>query len=123
MRCKRSPSVPKSAGSEASNLADAAFPSALAGEDYDRYARSVWRQAERWLSRSAHRIARESIAMHEAREILSSIASQDLARPLHLQEERLLSELLQKEWTGLTRQPDDLRPEIPSFLMASSSKH
>jgi hypothetical protein len=82
----------------------------------------VWRQGERWFSRRSHQIARESIGLHEAREILWAVATRDLARRLYPQEERLLSELLQKQWSALERWPDDVEPEIPSFLMASPAE-
>jgi hypothetical protein len=97
------------------------FPPAVAGEDYERYIRAVWRQGVRWFSRSSHRIARESIGMHEAREILWSVAALDLARGLYPNEERLLSELLQQEWPSVPRWPDDAEPEIPAFLVPTAS--
>lgn len=100
-------------------VAEAGFPAAVAGEDYDRYLRAVRRQGERWFTRSAYRIARASIGMHEAREILWTVAARDLARSLHPQEERLLSELIQHEWSSIERWPDDAEPEIPAFLMPS----
>jgi hypothetical protein len=97
---------------------DRRFPSAVAGEDYERYARATWRQAERWFQRHVHRLADESLEMHEAREILSSVATTDLARRLRPQEERLLSELLQQEWMRIDRLVIWVTPEIPSFLIA-----
>lgn len=102
-------------------LMESRFPRAVAGEDYDRYIRAVWRQGERWFSRSSYRIAQESIGPHEAREILWSIAARDLTRRLYPQEERLLSELLQQEWPALERFAGDVEPEIPAFLVASPS--
>jgi hypothetical protein len=57
--------------------------------------------------------------MHEAREILWAVASADVARPLNPQEERLLSDLLQREWPALDRLPDDEQPEIPGFLIGA----
>ena len=44
-----------------SPIVDSKFPPSVAGEEYERYRRSVWRQGERWFFRNTHRIARESI--------------------------------------------------------------
>lgn len=107
--------------SAATTIADSHFPPAVAGEDYERYFDAVWRQGERWFSRTSHQIARASIGMHEAREILSGVATRDLSRALYPQEERLLSELLQRGWTAVERWPDDAAPEIPSFLVSSNN--
>ncbi|MGH7619352.1 MAG: hypothetical protein ACREPM_19215 [Gemmatimonadaceae bacterium] len=98
-------------------IVESRFPSAVAGEDYDRYSKAVWRQGERWLSRASFRVARESIGMHEAREILGSAAAYDLGRGLYPHEDRLVSELLQQGWSTLHRCADDAEPEIPSFLV------
>jgi hypothetical protein len=114
------PSLPTTASPTGSSpIVDSTFPPAVAGEDYERYRRSVWRHGERWFFRNTHRIARESIGMHEAHEVLWSVAARDLARGLSPHEERLLGELLQKEWATITRLPDDAAPEIPDFLISS----
>jgi hypothetical protein len=111
----------RSATSQATSgpIIDSKFPPAVAGEDYERYRRSIWRQGERWFFRNTHRIARESIGMHQAHEVLWSVAARDLARGLSPHEERLLGELLQNEWATITRLPDDAAPEIPDFLISS----
>jgi hypothetical protein len=96
---------------------DSRFPRAVAGEDYDRYARAMWPQAQRWIRKHWHRVAGGSIAMHDARDILRSVAGIDLARRLYGQEEQLLSELLQGAWHDLAGKRD-VAPEIPSFLVA-----
>jgi len=96
-------------------VVDSRFPRAVAGEDYERFTRATWHQAERWFRRNAHRIAGHDVAMHDARLILWSVASVDLNRRLYPQEERLLSELLQHMWP--TRRVDPAVPEIPSFLV------
>ena len=113
------PTMPTAASpAPSSPIVDSKFPPSVAGEDYERYRRSVWRQGERWFFRNTHRIARESIGMPEAHELLWSVAARDLTRGLHAHEERLLGELLQKEWATITRLPDDAAPEIPDFLIS-----
>lgn len=99
-------------------VVDTRFPRAVAGEDYERFTRAMWRQAERWFHRHAHRISGPEIVMHDARDVLWSVASVDLTRGLYPQEERLLSDLLQHMWP--TRRADPAVPavpEIPSFLV------
>src|ERR1051326_8129648 len=89
--------------SNATDAAERRFPRAVAGEDYDRYATAVWRQADRWLQRHANRVADPRLELHEARDILWSVATTDLRRRLYPQEERLLSELLLQEWPHMER--------------------
>jgi hypothetical protein len=120
MRSSRRPDVPIAFRSAPSTVViDASFPAAVPGEDFDRYKRAVWRQGERWFTRNSFRVSRSSMGMHEARELLWSVASRDLTRPLNPQEERLLSEVLQQEWSAIERWPDDAEPEIPAFLIPS----
>jgi hypothetical protein len=96
---------------------DTRFPRAVAGEEYDRYARAMWPQAQRWIRKHAHRVAGGDVPMEDARDILRSVAGIDLARRLYQQEERLLSEILLSAWRDLVGRRDVV-PEIPSFLTA-----
>lgn len=96
---------------------DDRFPRAVAGEDYERYARAMWPQALRWLRKHLHRVTGAELTLDDARDVLRSIGSFDLARRLYPQEERLLAELLQTNWPSGQR-PVDITPEIPSFLVA-----
>jgi hypothetical protein len=85
---------------------DFQFPRAVAGEDYERYARSMWRQADRWFQQHAWMAA--SVAeMQEAREIMWAVANASIGRALYPQEERLLSELLHAHWDLLSRREQD----------------
>jgi hypothetical protein len=96
---------------------DTRFPRAIAGEDYERYARAMWPQAQRWIRKHWHRVAGGLISMDDARDVLRSVAGIDVTRRLYSQEERLLSELLQTAWFDLAGKRD-VAPEIPSFLVA-----
>jgi hypothetical protein len=96
---------------------DTRFPRAVAGEEYERYARAMWPQAQRWIRKHWHRVAGGGLSIDDARDVLRSVAGIDLARRLYGQEERLLSELLQGAWYDLAGQRD-VAPEIPSFLVA-----
>ena len=103
--------------STAAVVVDDQFPAAVRGEDYDRYARAIWRQGERWFTLRAHQISRDVVGMHESREMLSAAAARELGRSLHPQEERLLSELLHQSWRALEQWHEEIQPEIPSFLV------
>ena len=94
---------------------DTRFPRAVAGEEYERYARAMWAQAQRWIRKHWHRAS--GLAMDDARDLLHAVAGIDLARRLYAQEERLLSEVFQGAWHDLSGQRD-VAPEIPSFLVA-----
>lgn len=96
---------------------DTRFPRAVAGEEYDRYARAMWPQAQRWIRKHWHRVTGDDIAMDDARDLLRSVAGMDLARRLYAQEERLLGEILQGAWHDLSGRRD-VAPEVPSFLVA-----
>ncbi|HEY4219610.1 MAG TPA: hypothetical protein VGM67_20900 [Gemmatimonadaceae bacterium] len=100
---------------------DARFPRAVAGEEFDRYARVVWSQAQRWLRRNWHRVTGLDVTMHDARETLRAVAAIDVARRLYPQEEQLLSEILQEAWNDPERRMLDIVPEIPSFLRGPRS--
>lgn len=95
---------------------DTRFPRAVAGEEYERYARAMWPQAQRWIRKHWHRVSGGEMTMHDARELLRSVACIDVARRLYSQEERLLGELVQSAWFDLAAQRD-VAPEIPSFLV------
>jgi hypothetical protein len=95
---------------------DTRFPRAVAGEEYDRYARAMWPQAQRWIRKHWRRVSGGSLMMHDAREVLHSVASIDVSRRLYAQEEQLLTELLHSAWHDLGAR--DVHPEIPSFLVA-----
>lgn len=91
------------------------FPRAVAGEEYDRYARAMWPQAQRWIRKHWHRVAGGDLHIDDARDILRSVAAIDLTRRLYAQEERLLGEILLAAWRDLSDRRDVV-PEIPSFL-------
>lgn len=90
-----------------SSDAEARFPRAVAGEDYDRYARAVWTHAQRWIDRHWDRVVSFDYSVDEVRDILHEIASIDLARRLYPQEERLLAEIVRHAW--LTKRSVPLR--------------
>ena len=93
------------------------FPRAVPGEEYERFARSVWSQSQRWLQRHRHQLIGVKTSIHDARDVLRTILSTEFERPLFDQEERLLGELLQTEWPTIERRPGRLTPEIPAFLI------
>lgn len=96
---------------------DTRFPRAVAGEEFDRYARVAWRQGQRWLQKHWHRVSGPDIlSMHDARETLRSAAAVDLSRRLYPQEEQLLSDVLHEAWNDASRIRPDIVPEVPSFL-------
>jgi hypothetical protein len=95
---------------------DSRFPRAVAGEEFERYARATWRQAERWFRRNKARVTDPTLTFEHARDILWSVASVDLGRRLYPQEERLLSEMLDFEWLDIMRAAAAFDPEIPEFL-------
>ena len=80
--------------------AEAHFPAAVAGEQYERYAKSVWAQAHRWLSAigRALRSARPRRSTSDKR--LRAVAAIDINRHLHPQEEQLLSEIVHASWAA-----------------------
>ena len=91
---------------------DASFPRAVAGEEYDRYARSVWAQGQRWIQEQWSRIGPER-TMHDARDLLRTLAVREVARLLNPQEEQLLGELLHANWK------ERAAAEIPHFLIGA----
>jgi hypothetical protein len=100
--------------SPASN--DASFPRAVPGEDYDRFARAMIWQGERWLRIQISDEKMRATETHELRVMLRAVAVAELQRDLHDQEERLLSELLQQR-TDTAGRRESVEPEIPSFLL------
>lgn len=96
---------------------DTRFPRAVAGEEFERYARAMWPQAQRWIRKHWHRVVGGGLTIDDARDRLRTIATIDLARRLYPQEERLLGELLQGAWYDLAGRRD-VAPEVPSFLVS-----
>jgi hypothetical protein len=76
----------------------ALFPAAVAGEQYDRYAKSVWAQAQRWLGRHWLRATQAASTALDVRQKLRAVAAKDVNRHLHPQEEQLLSEIVHAAW-------------------------
>ena len=102
---------------------DTRFPRAVAGEEFDRYARVVWHQGQRWLRKHWHRVTGPDVlSMHDARETLRAAAAFDLSRRLYPQEEQLLSEVLHEAWNDASRTMPDIVPEVPSFLRTSGPR-
>ena len=97
---------------------DTRFPRAIAGEEYDRYVRAMWPQAQRWIRKHWHRIAANELTIQDAQELLRCIAGIDVARHLYGQEERLITELLQIAWNDLAGKTPQPSAEIPSFLFS-----
>jgi len=91
---------------------DTTFPRAIAGEEYDRYARAVWAQGQRWIHEHWPRAASER-TLHDARDLLRTLAAREVGRLLHPQEEHLLGELLHASWEK------HAAPEIPNFLIGA----
>src|SRR5690242_19235985 len=63
------------------------FPRAVAGEQYARYAKSVWTHAQRWLTSHWIPAARGAATEMDARLKLRALAATDLNRHLNEQEE------------------------------------
>lgn len=97
---------------------DTRFPRAIAGEEYDRYARAMWPQAQRWIRKHWFRVATRALSAQDAQELLRCIAGMDVARRLYGQEERLITELLQTAWRELGDRTPAPGVEIPTFLTA-----
>lgn len=95
---------------------DESFPRAVAGEDYDRYARVMAKRADEWLVAHADRLHGVAIDAEELRARLRAAAVTELRRELYPQEERLLSDVLQRH-PGAGASHAHVEPEIPSFLL------
>jgi len=76
------------------------FPAAVAGEQYARYAKSVWAQAHRWLEAHWNAANATATTALDARLKLRAIAATDVKRHLHPQEEQLLSEMVHAAWNA-----------------------
>jgi ribosomal protein L29 len=84
------------------------FPRAVAGEQYARYAKSVWTHAQRWLTSHWVHAARGAASEMDARLKLRALAATDLNRHLNEQEEQLLSEIVQLAWSQGNEEPIDI---------------
>ena len=80
--------------------AEARFPAAVTGEQYERYAKSVWAQANRWLSIHWTRAAERATTALDVRQRLRAVAAVDINRHLNPQEEQLLSEIVHASWAA-----------------------
>lgn len=76
------------------------FPAAVAGEQYDRYAKSVWALAQHWLDRHWLRATQAASTALDVRQKLRAIAATDVNRHLHPQEDQLLSEIVHAAWNA-----------------------
>ena len=74
------------------------FPGAVAGEQYDRYVKSVHTQAQRWLSAHWFRASQDATTAIDVRQKLRAVAAVDINRHLYPQEEQLLSEIVHAAW-------------------------
>jgi hypothetical protein len=84
------------------------FPRAVAGEQYSRYAKSVWTHAQRWLTSHWMYATKGAMTVMDARLKLRAVAATDLNRHLNEQEEQLLSEIVQGAWTAGNEEPIDI---------------
>jgi len=76
------------------------FPAAVAGEQYERYAKSVWAQANRWLSVHWTTASERATTALDVRQKLRAVAAVDINRHLYPQEEQLLSEIVHASWAA-----------------------
>jgi hypothetical protein len=74
------------------------FPAAVAGEQYERYAKSVWTQANRWVAAHWSRASERATTALDVRQKLRAVAAVDINRHLYPQEEQLLSEIVHASW-------------------------
>ena len=79
---------------------DVHFPAAVTGEQYERYAKAVWAQANRWLSVHWARAAERATTVLDVRQKLRAVAAVDINRHLYPQEEQLLSEIVHASWAA-----------------------
>ena len=84
------------------------FPGAVSGEQYARYAKSVWAHAQRWLTSHWVQATKGATTIMDARLKLRAIAATDLNRHLNEQEEQLLSEIVQNAWSAGNEEPIDI---------------
>jgi hypothetical protein len=76
------------------------FPAAVAGEQYERYAKAVWTKAQQWLAMHWARASERASTAIDVRQTLRSVAANDINRHLHPQEEQLLSEIVHARWAA-----------------------
>ena len=76
------------------------FPAAVAGEQYERYAKSVWTQAHQWLNVHWSHAAQTAATALDVRQKLRAIAAANVNRHLYPQEEQLLSEIVHAAWNA-----------------------
>jgi hypothetical protein len=74
------------------------FPGAVSGEQYARYAKSVWAQAHQWLDAHWTDAAATATTALDVRQKLRAVAATDVKRHLHPLEEQLLSEIVHAAW-------------------------
>ena len=79
-------------------MAEIHFPAAVAGEQYERYAKSVWAQAQQWLAVHWSLASERAATELDIRQKLRSVAANDINRHLYPQEEQLLSEIVHASW-------------------------
>jgi hypothetical protein len=84
------------------------FPRAVAGEQYARYAKSVWAHAQRWLVSHWIHATKGASTVMDARLKLRALAATDLNRHLNDQEEQLLSDIVQTAWSAGNEEPIDI---------------
>ncbi len=82
------------------------FPGAVAGEQYPRYAKSVWAQAQRWLATHWSTATLGAATALDVRLKLRAIAGREIRRHLYSEEEQLLSEIVHAAWTSDTGNRD-----------------
>jgi hypothetical protein len=82
------------------------FPGAVAGEQYPRYAKSVWAQAHRWLAKHWSTATIGAATALDVRLKLRAIAAREIRRHLYTEEEQLLSEIVHGAWTSAARAHD-----------------
>jgi hypothetical protein len=79
------------------------FPGAVSGEQYPRYAKSVWAQAQRWLAKHWSTASIGAGTALDVRLKLRAIAAREIRRHLCTEEEQLLSEIVHAAWTSGAR--------------------
>jgi hypothetical protein len=84
------------------------FPAAVAGEQYERYAKAVWAKAHQWVSARWEAAAGPATTALDVRQILRGAAAIDVKRHLYPQEEQLLSEIVHEAWARREKKGADL---------------
>ena len=86
------------------------FPRALAGEEFERYAKSKWAHARRWMDSHWVRAVRPEASMHGARESFRVLLAMELGRRPRPQEEQLLGAVLHDTWPAHGGELPDILP-------------